>query len=1347
MMSVRRRAICTGFFALMVVLPVAGETDELSVYRRSLWFPRGLGAALITPQDAAHPLSALRLPHLTSDNRSTMLGGAGGVVTGDGISGGALALTTPTRRMVWTGGGAVLHDREGSLLHGVLGVARPLGSRLSAGAAVDVTIANGEDDRELAAAVDLGVRYRLGAVGDFSRVEVHSAMLGLGSGAERDGRSPVVPPFTPVFGLRTRLIDSEDLELDAAAAVSWESFDRLWIDSAVAVHVSQRFSLSVGVDVPFGGPSPALWPGLSAAIQIPLGLEDRTELGVAVQPTTDGTVLVAGDFATAFPSTDRVAPSLNLTVDAPREERVSVTPGLRSADLSAPLVFGLSPIPGNDQLLIDVSGDDERAIQRIEAVLLAPNGREVESWDLQPVGEPIVEGTITERLTSDLAQRRFSGSLFWDVRSATTDGRYRLVVATEDAAGNRTEAPEIGVLVDRQPPVVELDLVVRDAAGNPVENELVDSEDSEGELPPYRLSEEQDVQILVRYGDAAHLSLELLDQAGRVVFPLEAVPRVAGNEAVVEAAWTGSAPDGSPVPAGIYRLRVIGRDELGNTTRVESRDVVVERRPPVFRLTVDGEIVSPNGDGVRDTISVLPELSPLPGLRDWTISLFDAGTGEVVRTWSGIDLPPQRLLLSDTDLPRDGEYYLRGVSRYANGGSAVDETRRFLVDRRAPAVGLGLSDIVIGPGEGRQVVLFLEGDGTAQRGAIELYREDDASPQIIAEFDRLPEEYEWTLLGPEGSLLPPGLYALRVVAEDRAGNRAASPLRQFELLGRLTGDVEVVPQRDTFSPNGDGAHDVLILALGGLEEEETGDFTVTISGTGGSRRYRGTLPLPDRVVWDGRDDNGLPMSDGTYLAELTVEVPERGTVVANSSPFSLDTQAPRAVLQRRGERVISPDGDGVQDRLVLAFGQLDRADVISAELDIVSRDGRELFRRMAVEELGQGSDSVMVVDPRGDDGSLLADGDYAVTLRVEDRAGNVRVSPPVEFSVDTRPVSGYLRVSTGAISPNGDGVADTVTVEPVVPDVRGMQGWRLAIHRLADGVAVLSRQGGGNNLPQGFQWPPVDEAVSDGEYRAVLEASFEHGPQIRTESPVIQVDTTAPRVQTNVDPIPFSPDGDGRADTVAIFTEVEDASSIAYWVLEVFDPVGAFFFDLGERGPLPESIRWDGKTRNGERVVSAEQYPWRLEVADALGNIRVVDGAFSVDVLVEPYEDGYRIQIPSITFPGNSSDLILDQNDPRGQENATVLNRLVEILQRFPEYSIVVEGHAVNLSGTEREENEELLPLSQARAEAVRRALVDRGVAARLLSARGRGGSAPVVSHGDEQNRWKNRRVDFILRR
>lgn len=136
-----------------------------------------------------------------------------------------------------------------------------------------------------------------------------------------------------------------------------------------------------------------------------------------------------------------------------------------------------------------------------------------------------------------------------------------------------------------------------------------------------------------------------------------------------------------------------------------------------------------------------------------------------------------------------------------------------------------------------------------------------------------------------------------------------------------------------------------------------------------------------------------------------------------------------------------------------------------------------------------------------------------------------------------------------------------------------------------------------------------------------------------------------------------------------------------------------------------------------------------------------------MDILLERFGSGYRIQIPSIIFPPDSAVLDLDPASETGAKNRAVVQRLAEILRRFPDYAILVEGHAVNLTGTEREHREELLPLSRQRALQVRTALIDEGIPARRLSAEGRGGADPLVPHDDEVQRWRNRRVDFILKR
>jgi outer membrane protein OmpA-like peptidoglycan-associated protein len=53
--------------------------------------------------------------------------------------------------------------------------------------------------------------------------------------------------------------------------------------------------------------------------------------------------------------------------------------------------------------------------------------------------------------------------------------------------------------------------------------------------------------------------------------------------------------------------------------------------------------------------------------------------------------------------------------------------------------------------------------------------------------------------------------------------------------------------------------------------------------------------------------------------------------------------------------------------------------------------------------------------------------------------------------------------------------------------------------------------------------------------------------------------------------------------------------------------------------------------------------------------------------------------------------------------------------------------------------------LSEQRAQAVVGILVQNGVSRSRLSAIGRGGTRALVNYQDQDNRWKNRRVEFIL--
>ena len=255
--------------------------------------------------------------------------------------------------------------------------------------------------------------------------------------------------------------------------------------------------------------------------------------------------------------------------------------------------------------------------------------------------------------------------------------------------------------------------------------------------------------------------------------------------------------------------------------------------------------------------------------------------------------------------------------------------------------------------------------------------------------------------------------------------------------------------------------------------------------------------------------------------------------------------------------------------------------------------------------------------------------------------------------------------------------------------------------------------------------------------------------------PTIAIKTTPPL---------FSPDGDGANDTLAFAIDAKAASGIAEWRLEVFETAVVesgnakiakpkqLFAAWSGKGRPPATIVWDGKSANGELVESASEYPFTLTVRDAIGEGATAAGSLMVDVLVIREGDQLKIRTPSIEFRANYADF---GGLPSAAiaKNEAVVARIAQILDKFPDYKIRIEGHANSVSKIlgysqakiQSEETQELIPLSAARAALVRAMLIQNGIDIQRLSIAGLGSSKPVVSFADAENRWKNRRVEFVL--
>lgn len=90
--------------------------------------------------------------------------------------------------------------------------------------------------------------------------------------------------------------------------------------------------------------------------------------------------------------------------------------------------------------------------------------------------------------------------------------------------------------------------------------------------------------------------------------------------------------------------------------------------------------------------------------------------------------------------------------------------------------------------------------------------------------------------------------------------------------------------------------------------------------------------------------------------------------------------------------------------------------------------------------------------------------------------------------------------------------------------------------------------------------------------------------------------------------------------------------------------------------------------------------------------------------------------------------------------SADRLNKLVAFLGKYPDRTVVIEGHTDSVGSDATNQ-----VLSQRRADAVRAYLLAQGVAANRVTAVGKGESLPVADNGNAAGRQQNRRVEIVI--
>ncbi|GHV83416.1 membrane protein [Spirochaetia bacterium] len=123
-----------------------------------------------------------------------------------------------------------------------------------------------------------------------------------------------------------------------------------------------------------------------------------------------------------------------------------------------------------------------------------------------------------------------------------------------------------------------------------------------------------------------------------------------------------------------------------------------------------------------------------------------------------------------------------------------------------------------------------------------------------------------------------------------------------------------------------------------------------------------------------------------------------------------------------------------------------------------------------------------------------------------------------------------------------------------------------------------------------------------------------------------------------------------------------------------------------------------------------------------------------LDAAVKIVDEGISITLENIQFEPDSAILINSEKQK--------LEKIGEILKKYPERDILVAGHAALAGGSEKSR----LALSEERAYAVSDYMIKNKVRGREhIMTRGYGSQKPVASNNTEEGRIKNRRVEITI--
>ncbi|EAB5609379.1 Ig-like domain repeat protein [Salmonella enterica subsp. enterica] len=720
------------------------------------------------------------------------------------------------------------------------------------------------------------------------------------------------------------------------------------------------------------------------------------------------------------------------------------------------------------------------------------------------------------------------------------EGKHTLTVEATDKAGNKTTQ--------------QLDFIIDTLLSEPTI--VLDSTDDSGTKGDNLTNVNKPTFLLGNIdADARYVTVEV--QHGGTKEVLTATKDATGNWSVTP---TGTWADGD------YTLTVRVEDEAGNEKHSASLTVTVDTQ-----ITIDViELVNDNGiPGDNMTNDAHPQFRvTVPGDVNEVSLSIDGGVTWVKATQSAT---PGVWNYTWPGTVPDGDYTLN-VKATDNAGNTVTETLHFTIDTT-----LSVPVIVLNSADDTGVQGDNMTNSTQPTFALQHIDDDAVRVTVSVEHGGVTTTFDATKGTGGWSFTPTGAwadgdYTLSVSVEDKAGNTSHSASLTVTVDTQIAiNNIELV--NDSGIPDDN------------LTNNVRPHFQVKVPTDVNEVR----LSIDGGKTWFNATQSATPgVWDYTWLADvgegkhtLTVEATDKaGNQTTQKLDFIIDTllSEPTIVLDSTDDSGTKGDNLTNANKPTFILGNID-ADARYVTVEVQYGGTKEVLTAT------KGATGIWSVTPTG----TWADGDYTLTVRVEDDAGNVKYSAPLTVTVDTQITIDVIELVNDNGIP-GDNLTNDVRPHFRVTVPGDVNEVRLSI----DGGNTWVRATQGTAGIWDYTWP---KDVTDGLHTLTVEATDKAGNKT-TQTLDFTIDT---RLSTPTITM------DSRDDTGAIGDHITSVKRPGFTIGNIDSDAQSVILRITQGGNSQEVTltQVGGQWRFTPDADWADgSYTLTVEVTDNAGNVR-----------------------------------------------------------------------------------------------------------------------------------------------